>query len=445
MTLPMAARRRIVRQRVLDSLRHNALLRHWCAILLLWKARAGRILGKVPLSVARDALRAGSSAKFNSGVQRAAEDLARDCAARSAIGSVAWGQYTPFYDDRDIQLGVVLKAPAGPSEKGVVLISFEYQWARLLRSEHLAEFAANFELVLAPTWSPPYGMMNAIFPSVYPGPRIFTLISGDEDKVIFPRLSEKYVVVPLLASNWVNPSLYERREPEPVAKDIDIVMLANYSAYKRHFALFAALKEAPSRLTTCLVGRVWGGVTKEHMWEMAKLYGVADRLEIVEDASNEEVRNLLARARVSLILSRQEGSCIAVAESLFADTPVGLLEDARVGSKAFINERTGALLKHRALGQQLADFVASASEFSPRAWALESEISCFGSTRILNDYLHREQTRQGLPWTADIAVHQWSPDPRLTRAEDRERLRPTVEYLREKLGISIQDARSQTN
>ena len=96
MTLPMAARRRdLVRQRVLDSLRHNALLRHWCAILLLWKARAGRILGKVPLSVARDALRAGSSAKFNSGVQRAAEDLARDCAARSAIGSVAWGPIYP--------------------------------------------------------------------------------------------------------------------------------------------------------------------------------------------------------------------------------------------------------------------------------------------------------------------------------------------------------------
>ena len=132
-------------------------------------------------------------------------------------------------------MGVVLKAPgAGPSEKkGVVLISFEYQWARLLlaRWSTWPSSPRIFELVPGrPPRSPPYGMMNAIFPSVYPGPRIFTLISGDEDKRgNFSTLVRRSMLsrAALLASNWVNPSLYERREPEPVAKDIDIVMLAN--------------------------------------------------------------------------------------------------------------------------------------------------------------------------------------------------------------------------
>jgi len=155
------------------------------------------------------------------------------------------------------------------------------------------------------------------------------------------------------------------------------------------------------------------------------------------------VRNLLARARISLILSRQEGSCIAVAESLFADTPVGLLEDARVGSKAFINEQTGRLLRPHRLGEQLADFVASTDQFQPREWAMKNQISCFGSTRVLNEYLCREQTRQGLPWTADIAVHHWSPEPCLTHAEDLERLRPTYRYLREEFGIAIRENRSE--
>jgi glycosyltransferase involved in cell wall biosynthesis len=433
---PALARRwSILRQRVLDSLLHNARLRHACAIAVLWKARLARVLGKEPLDAAVDGVKAARLAAFDSGTQVAAEALVRDCATQKPYGLVAWERYSPEYGVDGIQLGVVLKAPAGPNEKGVVLIGFEYQWARLLRSAHLAEFAANFELVLSPTWSPPHAMMTAVFPYHYPGERIFTLISGEEDRAIFPRLSGKYRVVPLLASNWVNPSFYEPAASS--AKDVDIVMLANFSSYKRHFALFSALKEAPSRMVACLAGRPWGGITADQMWKMARSYGVADRIEIIEGASDAQVRNLLARAKVSVILSRQEGSCIAVAESLFAGTPVGLLADARVGSKAFLNERTGMLLKHRGMGRQLADFVASAGRFQPREWALEHEISCFGSTRILNEILRQEQVRQGLPWTVDIAVHHWSPEPRLTRAEDRERLRPTYNYLRERLGISI--------
>lgn len=436
----LAGRWSIFRQRVLDSLFHHPRLRHVRAIAALWKARMSGVSGRAPLDAAVDGVKAARLAIFNSGTQVAAEDFVRRCATQRRPGPVAWERYSPKYGIGQIQLGVVLKAPVSAREKGVVLIAFEYQWARLLRSEHLAEFAANFDLVLSPTWTPPHAMMTAVFPDFYPGQRIFTLISGEEDKAVFPRLSEKYRVVPLLASNWVNPSLYE--PVEFGAKDIDIVMLANFSRYKRHFALFSALQEAPERLVACLAGRPWGGITADRMWEMARTYGVADRIEIIEGASDVQVRNLLARAKVSLILSRQEGSCIAVAESLFAGTPVGLLEDARVGSKVFINGKTGVLFKHRGLGRQLADFVASAHQFQPREWALEHGISCFGSTRVLNDILCQEQVREGLPWTADIAVHQWSPEPRLTRAEDRERLRPVYTYLREKLGISIVDGSS---
>jgi hypothetical protein len=51
-----------------------------------------------------------------------------------------------------------------------------------------------------------------------------------------PRLSPKWHVVPLYASNWVNPDLYS---PVPFAiKDIDIVMLANFSATSVIFHYF---------------------------------------------------------------------------------------------------------------------------------------------------------------------------------------------------------------
>jgi len=41
------------------------------------------------------------------------------------------------------------------------------------------------------------------------------------------------------------------------------------------------------------------------------------------------------------VLSRREGSCVVVAESMFADTPVALLDNAVIGSRAFINDQTG--------------------------------------------------------------------------------------------------------
>jgi len=83
----------------------------------------------------------------------------------------------------------------------------------------------------------------------------------------------------------------------------------------------------------------------------------------------------LARGRVSLVFSRQEGACIAVTESLFADTPVGMFRNARVGSRAFINNQTGRLLDRRGLARQLAEFVDKADRFHPRRWAI-ANISC---------------------------------------------------------------------
>ncbi len=69
----------------------------------------------------------------------------------------------------------------------------------------------------------------------------------------------------------------------------------------------------------------------------------------------EVVARWLCRARASVILSRREGSCVVVAESLFADTPAALLENAEVGSRAFINASTGRLLRdQQPLGPAIA-------------------------------------------------------------------------------------------
>jgi hypothetical protein len=122
---------------------------------------------------------------------------------------------------------------------------------------------------------------------------------------------------------------------------------------------------------------------------------------------------------------------------MFADTPVGIYQDAIIGSRVFINSHTGRFLRRAGLAAQLRDFLAAAESYSPRKWALENEIDCHGSTRALNRVLKEAALAAGHEWTQDIAEHHWRPNPLLLKQEDRERLRPAREDIRSRYGVTI--------
>ena len=85
--------------------------------------------------------------------------------------------------------------------------------------------------------------------------------------------------VPLLASHWVNPDLYQ-----PLLKSerpYDLIMVASWGKVKRHQVLFRALRSLPTNLRVLLVGQDQEGRTADTIRELARGYGVADRLELV--------------------------------------------------------------------------------------------------------------------------------------------------------------------
>ena len=141
-------------------------------------------------------------------------------------------------------------------------------------------------------------------------------------------------------------------------------------------------------------------------------------------------------ARTSVILSRREGSCVVVVESMFADTPVGLLEDAEIGSKHFINSQTGRLLRKRHLAEDLTAFIAQADQYHPRLWADEN-IACTRSTATLNAALKKYALEHGHPWTQDIALMCWRPDPQVVRPEDCKRLEPARREILDRFGLEL--------
>ena len=403
---------------------------HHCALRRV-RWRASRDTSAILRSV--NQLCAATRLAPNSEAVERLEELILESIRPLDILNVDWREFVPDVERRRIEKAVVLKPRIGPMEKGVVFVSFEEQWARLLWNCNLKEFEESYTLVLSPTWSPPHSLINVLFPSAYPGP-IFCLISNTKDLNIFPRLSKRYVMVPLFASSWVNPDLYK---PLPSEKrDISVFMLANFGKYKRHFLLFKALRDMPASVKVLLIGQDNGDRTGDTIMAEARAYGVEKRFELLVNVTNSAVLDAFCRSKTSVIFSHREGSCVAVAESMFANTPVGIFEDAEIGSRVYINESTGRLFQHRNLGDQLMDFITSAHKYSPRVFA-EKNISTFRSTRTLNDTLKCHALATGQEWTQDIAIHHWRPDPQLLSSDDRARMQPSYDDIETRFGITI--------
>lgn len=358
-----------------------------------------------------------------------------ECVRSLDVHRVNWTEFVPGFHEPQIPKAAVLKPRVSEKERGVVLINYEKQYMRLLRLPNLSRFAQSYTLVVGPSWHPPHSLVNCVFPEAYPT-KTFTLISNEREQEVLPRISPKFIPLPLYGSSWVNPQLYHPLPPRK--RDIDILMVANWAKFKRHFALFKALRRMPPELQVLLIGQDQDGRTADTILAEARAYGVRDRLTLMKDVPYDRVAEAFCRAKTSIILSRREGSCVAVAESLFADTPVAVYEDAVIGSRAFINEITGKLLAHDHLDEQLVRFVAEAAagRYAPRQWA-DANISCFQSCHVMNDILKQHALQEGQRWTQDIAPVSWCPDQQLVLPEDRARMRRSWEQIRDEFGIEL--------
>ncbi len=348
--------------------------------------------------------------------------------------NIDWMEFEPTAENRLLESATVLKPFISEREKGVIYLSFEYQWTRLLQNCDIKEFARQYRLVLSPVWTVPYSLVNFLLPELWDDV-VFSHLSDPNDALILPRISPKYMIVPLLCSSWVNPEWYN---PVPFEKkDIDLIILANFGKYKRHFVLFKALKQMPESLRIILIGQRNGIRTREVLLNEARLYGVENRFELWENAKDSDVFNAISRSKTSIILSLREGSCVAVVESLFADTPVAIFKNAEVGSRIFINNETGRFLENQDVGLQLYDFIKNANKYTPRKWAMENKIHCFESSAKLNKIVCDYCKSIGEDWTKDIAVFHWRPYPTPIYEQDKILLQSERRRIKDKFGIVI--------
>ena len=353
-----------------------------------------------------------------------------------------WSWQEPQSARVSVAKAAILK-PAAEGERGVLFISFESQWQHLLRlgPQRLVALAERYQLVVAPTWSPPHSVTNYLFPRLHPGTLPCT-ISNLEDLRIFPRLHPSYAPVQLFASSWVNASLYQPQPRE--RRDIDLVMVANFGRYKRHHALFSALARMPmsQRPKVTLIGQPHGQRTLQVLEREMHDYGVRDCITLRSRISDAEVVDLLGRSKAALITSLREGSCVAVVEAMMANTPIALLKGACIGSACFIEEQTGAFLDERRLHEELPAFIASAQRLTPRRRLLEQGVEHESSTRLLEAHLRKLAVSRGEPWTRGLFAHHWRPDPVIADAASAREAARAAARLAEGFGLLLTPPKS---
>lgn len=300
---------------------------------------------------------------------------------------------------QQLHRSIILKVPGRGGEHGFLLTSFEAELDKLATSPHLGRIEASYDICFVPTWQPFYTVPLYRFLARASRP-IMLMPSSRPDYQLCTRRHLDLVALPFQASSWVNPQFFQPSS----RKDIDLIMLANFSAYKRHWHLFRALRDLPTDLRVVLVGVPIDTRTPEALLDEARLFGVADRVKIVETPSDDVVSSLLARARLFLALSAKEGSCIAVAEALFAGTPVAIYKDAVIGSKEYVNPKTGVLLdRSRPLAAQIMEVLERTDDFAPAEWARREIGSAVNSAR-LNQQVRKLTTERGAPWTRDLVA-----------------------------------------
>jgi len=306
---------------------------------------------------------------------------------------------------------VILKSPDDATgEKGVILVMYH---------EGIEAVAAVFDLeVLATRWqfvleTSNWGAQDGRF-LPYIGADVDALVMAPraEDFAFFERLGTNLVPIRVGSGEWVDPAVFvPKPEDEPFLHDV--VMVASWDPLKRHATLFdaiAALARRGRRLSVCLIG-VPGAMTREDVAAMATARGLGEQVTIHEKIPHAEVARLVARSRVSVLLSRQEGSNRAVYESLFVGTPAVVFADHKGIDLGHVNARTGRLARDAELPDALAAVIDGRAAFDPAAYARE-ELGYANAARKVNDALKRLAAAKGRPFTREIVGKRNAPNLR---------------------------------
>lgn len=282
---------------------------------------------------------------------------------------------------------IVLRMPEWHGEevrKGVLLIKFGETFRFFFHHIDIARLMRFFSIVLEPSWSG-YCLPEVLLWANYSDP---VIVQSSEvlDRDFLRALGTNLVPIEIGASDWVDHRVFQ---PQHVPKIFDAIYVANLTPIKRvNVYLRAISRIARSRpgFRAAIALASWGG-DQAAFEDMVRYYGVGEQLQVFMRVPQARLNDLINQSRVSVLLSRKEGSNKTLFESLFAGTPGILLKNNIGVNKEYINEHTGRLIDEAELADVMLGFAdGTAGKFTPREWVMQ-HIAPEHSTRKLQEKL----------------------------------------------------------
>jgi len=312
-------------------------------------------------------------------------------------------QPVPKIKSRDsfcFHYSIIIKPYVSGSEKGILLVSFEKQLDKLNSHPEIRKILDRYFVIFVPSTSGyisdallRFRCLNVDGFATFPVHRYERTLSDS-------LFNGKVFALKYNAASWVNFSnFYSKKRSE---RYIDCLLVANYGVAKRHRVMFGILRKLPPNVRLVCVGLPVDGRDKSTLLAEAQRYGVESRIEIIENPTQEVLREVVASAKVFCAVSYIEGSYIGVAEALASGTPVIMFKNSIVGTKNLINNNNGYLANDindyrkailRVIGGVDNDDIRRHSAEVVDAWK---------NSERLNQDLRNIFVNLGQEWTCDI-------------------------------------------
>lgn len=318
---------------------------------------------------------------------------------------------------------LLILSPPRRGERGVMLVKFTENFKYLPVVFSLERLMEKYLLVLEPSFA---GYFDEDLLCLM-GTRSPILVQASEkvDHAFLSEIRAGLVPVDLGANCWVDDRVFF---PVPECeRKYDVIVVALWADFKRHYHLFEALSRLPPERTlkVALVGTPWPR-TRAEIEELARYYGVMRHLQFFETLSQPELNRLLSQSKVALLLSRKEGFNKSIVEAMHANVPAFLLQGFNYGYRyPYINDLTGGFVAGKRLSQFLSglDAMLQTAKFSPAVW-VRQHMSAETSTKTLAESLRNLESSHHIRVNKEIVRKVNNPDCDYYDPRDWQRLAP---------------------
>ena len=309
-----------------------------------------------------------------------------------------------FFDGR-----LIILSPPDHKKKGVMLIKFTDYFRYFASIFDLEKIGKDYILITEPSFS---GYFDPDILSLLSGD-IITVIQAPEpvDSNFIKSINGNWYTVELGSNCWVNPNLFYPLHN--VEKKYDVIMVAIWSDFKRHWHLFESLSRCcnKEKIKVLLAGRSWPRKLDEIL-DQAEYFNVRDNVYGIEDLSQNELNKYMNQSKICLLLSRKEGPNKSIIEAMYSNLPVFILDGFNYGFKYdYINSKTGGYIKRNQLTDFLdkIDDILKSNSFAPNNW-IKEHISPELSTHKLIQALERIELERGIEINKKLEVKYNKPE-----------------------------------